>query len=103
MGEDIHEGKRTLMVSKAYWDTSGKITDGEKERLVEILDMKTTDDELLREAISILRRSGSISYAEQQAKAMLGQAWKELAPTLPESEGKDMLEELSMFLIDREL
>jgi len=91
------------MVSKAYWDTSGKISDADKERLVEILDMKTTEEKLLREAISILRQSGSISYAEDQARIMLGNAWKELAPTLPQGEGKDMLEELSMFLIDREL
>ena len=31
------------------------------------------------------------------------EAWSELERTLPPSEVKDMLEELSMFLIDRDL
>ena len=57
IGEDIHEGKRTLMVIHSYH--KGK----NKERLVEILNMKTKDEKLIKEAISILRDNGSVKYA----------------------------------------
>lgn len=43
IGEDIHEGKRTLMVLNSYWNTDGKITSAQKDRLIEILGMQTTD------------------------------------------------------------
>ena len=38
VAEDIREGKRTLMVSYAY-NSSDKISDQEKQRLLEILDL----------------------------------------------------------------
>jgi hypothetical protein len=41
IGEDIHEGKRTLMVLNSYF--SDNLTSIEKDRLVEILDMGTTN------------------------------------------------------------
>lgn len=37
LGEDIHEGKRTLMVLNTYWNDN--ITPNKKERLIEILNM----------------------------------------------------------------
>jgi geranylgeranyl pyrophosphate synthase len=69
VGEDIHEGKRTLMVAKAIWDNN--VSSTTKKRLIEILDMKTQDEELLREGIEILSTSGAIEYAENQAKIMM--------------------------------
>jgi geranylgeranyl pyrophosphate synthase len=39
LGEDIHEGKRTLMVLHSYDKSNDKISQEEKDRLVEILDM----------------------------------------------------------------
>tara|TARA_B110001450_G_scaffold250363_1_gene268931 strand:+ start:535 stop:702 length:168 start_codon:yes stop_codon:yes gene_type:complete len=43
IGEDIHEGKRTLMVLNSYDPKNTKISQEEKDRLVEILDMGTED------------------------------------------------------------
>lgn len=102
LAEDIHEGKRTLMVSYAYYK-SKTITDEEKKRLLEILDMKTEDETLLREAIEILKRSGSIEYAEERAKTMLADAWAKVDASLPDNEGKAKLKILSDFLINRDL
>jgi len=65
--------------------------------------MNTEDSALLQEAINILHESGSIKYAEKLAKDMLSKAWEELEPSLPESDGKIKLEELSKYLIDRDL
>ena len=45
-----------------------KITPQQKSRLMEILDMGTEDEKIIREAISILKDSGSIEYASQIAK-----------------------------------
>lgn len=37
LGEDIHEGKRTLMVLNTFWNDN--ISQRKKERLIEILNM----------------------------------------------------------------
>jgi geranylgeranyl pyrophosphate synthase len=58
VGEDIHEGKRTLMVLNSYWNST--LDQKDKDRLVEILDLNTEDSSLLQEAIEILHKSGSI-------------------------------------------
>ena len=87
MCEDIHEGKRTLIVSYAYYK-SDSISDEQKARLLEILDMKTEDETLIREAIDIMKESGAIEYAEQRAKTMLEEAWSKVDKSLPDNEGK---------------
>ena len=102
VAEDIREGKRTLMVSYAYYK-SDKITDAEKQRLLEILDLQTEDEALLVEAVDILKRSGSVEYAEMRAKQMLEDAWNRLEPTLGNNSGKEKLKQLSDFLINRDL
>jgi geranylgeranyl pyrophosphate synthase len=56
---------------------------------VEILDMKTNDDALIKEAIDILHKSGSIKYAEEKAKKLLIEAWEGLEPVLPEGNTKN--------------
>lgn len=52
------------MVLHSYDPSNKKVSQEEKDRLVEILDMKTNDDTLIMEAINILHKSGSIKYAE---------------------------------------
>ena len=91
------------MVLKAYDPENTNISQEEKDRLVEILDMKTNDDDLIREAISILHKSGSIKYAEKKAKQLLIDAWEGLEPVLPESSTKTQLRQLSMYLVNRDL
>lgn len=102
LAEDIHEGKRTLIVSHAYYK-SDSITDEEKARMLEILDMKTTDETLLREALAILNKSGAVEYSEMRAKQMLSDAWAKVENDLPENPGKEKLKQLSDFLINRDL
>lgn len=102
VAEDIHEGKRTLIVSHAYCK-SNMITDDEKERLLEILDMGTKDEKILLEAVDILKRSGAVEYAEMRAKTMLEAAWARIDKVLPNNSGKHKLKQLSNFLINRDL
>lgn len=42
-----------------------KAPEKQKKRLVEILQMKTTDQALIQEAIQLMRNSGSIDYAKK--------------------------------------
>jgi geranylgeranyl pyrophosphate synthase len=60
VGEDIYEGKLTLMILHTL-----NHNDGNKDRLKEILYMKTKDERLIREAIDILKKNGSIEFAEK--------------------------------------
>ena len=79
------------------------ITAAEKERLLEILDMGTKDEKILREAVDILNRSGAVEYAEMRAKSMLEEAWARVDKSLPNNSGKHKLKQLSNFLINRDL
>lgn len=47
VGEDIHEGKRTLMVINSCSSQNTRISSLQKERLINILNLKTTDEKLL--------------------------------------------------------
>ena len=58
IGEDIREGKRSLMVIHTMLRG-----DKSSERLREILDMKTSDEKILKEGIQILIENGSVEYA----------------------------------------
>lgn len=98
IGEDIREGKRSLMVIH----TISK-QDKSSERLNQILNLKTNDETLLKEAISILVENGSVTYAKDRAAQMMSKAWKELSPIIPESKAKNNIEQLSQFLIDRDI
>lgn len=79
------------MVLHSYDPSNTKISQDEKDRLVEILDMKTNDDTLIMEAIATLHKSGSIKYAEDKAKKLLIEAWEGLEPVLPGGNTKNQL------------
>lgn len=82
MAEDIHEGKKSLMVINSYY--GDVLSQEKKDRLVEILNMGTTDEKLLREACALLHESGSVDYAQKFARQMLAEAWSDLKEGLPE-------------------
>ncbi len=97
VGDDINEGKRTLMVLHVL--KIGK--DDDKKRLIRILDMHTKDLKLIQEAIRIMEKYGSVPYAQKVAKNLLADAWSELNPLLEESNSKQKLKSLCNFLIER--
>ena len=55
IGEDIREGKRSLMVIHSM-----NKKDASSERLNTILNLQTNDEKLLIEAIDILKNNGSV-------------------------------------------
>lgn len=96
LGEDITEGKKTLIVIKALENLpqSG-------ERLRNILKLKTKDQSLINEALQIIRESKSIEYCKVFSEDLIKASWKEIEQELPESEAKEDLFYLSFRLINR--
>jgi len=96
-GEDIAEGKRTLMVIHAL-----KVADAkDRERLIEILNMHTSSQKLKDEAIEIMKKCGSIEYVKQFAVRVVKESWRQVEKLLSASEAKEKLNAFATFLIER--
>jgi geranylgeranyl pyrophosphate synthase len=99
LGDDITEGKRTLMVIRVL--EIGSIKD--KQRLLSILNLKTRDENLIREAINIIKKYKAIDYARNKAKQIVTESWNKLDPLIENSESKNKLRLFADFLINREI
>jgi len=98
-GNDIKEGKRTLIVIHALKKASQK----DKKRLLEILDKHTDNLKERKEAIEIIKKYGSIEYAKEVARKIVKNSWQEAEKLLPQSEAKARLEEFINYLIERKV
>lgn len=98
LGKDITEGKRSLMVIH----TLKVADDKDRERLIDILKMHTSDQKLKDEAIAIMQKYGSIEYVREFAKKMVEESWREAEKLLSASDAKEKLEAFARFLIERE-
>lgn len=96
-GQDIKEGKKTLMVIH----TLKKATEKDRKRLLEILDKHPDDLEERKEAILIIEKYRGVDYAKNRAKEILEEAWKEAEPLLKESKAKNLLKQFVYYLIER--
>ncbi len=99
VGEDITEGKITLMVIK----TLEKANEKDKARLVEILRSHTTDKSQIKEAIAILNIYGAIDYAKSLEEKLVRDAWKNVDSILKDSNAKMTLKLMTEFLINRSI
>ncbi|MCW4010579.1 MAG: polyprenyl synthetase family protein [Candidatus Bathyarchaeota archaeon] len=99
LGQDITEGKRTLMVIR----TLKTATPEDKKRLIEILNMHTPEQERRDEAIAIMQKNGAFEYVKKKADAMVEDSWREVDKLLKPSEGKEKLKAFAEFLIKRSI
>jgi len=99
LGKDITEGKRTLMLIHAL----KKAKPADKKRLLEIINMHTTDQNLKNEAINIIKKYGSIDYAKEYARTMVKENWTKIERRLPPSEAKEKLRSFANYLIERKI
>jgi len=99
LGRDITEGKRTLIVI----NTLEKATYRDEKRLLEILSMHTSDQKLIDEAIAIVTKYGSISYAKEFARNLVANSWKEIDSLLSPSDAKDKLRAFANYLTERKI
>ena len=98
-GQDITEGKRTLLVIHAL----EKANPADRKRLLGILGMHTSDQKLRDEAITIIEKYDSINYVKKKATKIVDQSWSELDRLMPASEGKEKLRAFAEFLIKRNI
>lgn len=98
-GQDITEGKRTLMVIHAL----SKATPSDRKRLLDILHMHTSDQKLRDEAIALMEKYGSIEYAKQFAQKIVKQSWNEIDKLLPSSNAKERLKAFVAYLVERKI
>jgi len=98
-GDDITEGKRSLIVIHALEKASNE----DKEKLISILDEHTRDPEKISKAIEILKKYGSVEYAKELARNLMKKAWEDINPLLPESDAKKKIKALADFSIEREI
>jgi geranylgeranyl pyrophosphate synthase len=98
-GQDITEGKRTLMVIHTLKTAISE----DKKRLVEILNLHTSDQNLRDEAIAIMQKQNAIEYTKQKAAKIVKESWKEVDTLLPVSNGKEKLKAFAEFLIRRNI
>jgi len=97
VGQDITEGKRSLIV--IY--TLKKAKTNEKKRLIEILNMHTSDQALRDEAIALMQKYNAFEYVKRTAERMVAESWKDTEKLLPTPDAKEKLKEFSEFLIKR--
>lgn len=92
---DITEGKRTLMVVHALQHSD------QRDRLIEILSSKEKDPQVLAEAVDIMERSGSISYARSYAESLTNAAKDRLVGQVRPSDSRDLLVSMADWFVKR--
>ena len=92
---DITEGKRTLMVVHALQSSA------ERDRLVQILSEKSSDPDVLSEAVRIMRESGSIDYARSYAENLASIAKNRLVDMVDPSPARDLLISMADYFVSR--
>ena len=97
VGQDITEGKRTLMV--IY--TLKKANSADKKRLIELLNMHTSDQKLRDEAIALMQKYHAIEHVKQTAARIVQESWSEVDKLLPTPQAKEKLKAFAEFLIKR--
>jgi geranylgeranyl diphosphate synthase, type II len=102
IGGDLYEGKRTLMLSHLFEKSSTQ----DKRKLQDLL-ARPRQRRLPREidwVYEILRKYGSIEFAQARARELLGAAeteFKVAFESAPESDDKAFLERSVRYMIDR--
>lgn len=98
-GQDITEGKRSLPVIHTI-----KVSNAaDKKRLIEILDIHTSNQNLRDEAIAIMQKYDSIEYTKRFARRIVKKSWNESERLLPDSQAKERLRAFAEFLIERKI
>ena len=93
----LPKAKEALLV--IYTLKKAKIDD--KKRLIEILNMHTSNQTLRDEAIALMQKYGAFEHVKQTAERMVAESWSEAEKLLPTPQAKEKLKEFAEFLIKR--
>jgi geranylgeranyl diphosphate synthase type I len=98
IGSDIRNGKRTLVVLHALENADEK----DRRAILSTLGREDANDEEVAEVIEVLRKIGSIEFANDRAMDYAKQA-KKCLNSLPDSDSKELLKALVDYSVKREL
>ncbi len=97
-GEDITEGKVTLLVVHALHS----LPESKAKRLASILKEHTKDKGKIGEAIALIEESGATDYARKRSAAIISEAWDGLRKRLPDGKEKAYIAAMLDMLLSRE-
>ncbi len=97
IGEDIKEGKRSLITLKLI----GILPKKEKEKVIEILGKPVKSDEEVSWVISLAKEHGTIDYANSVSDKFVGEA-KEALTVIENEEKREILASLADYMVRRE-
>ena len=98
-GQDVTEGKRSLPVIHAL-----KVSNAaDRKRLIDILNMRSSEQKLRDEAIAIMEKYDSIEYTKRFARRIVRTSWKETEQLLSSSKAKEKLKAFAEFLTERKI
>ncbi|WP_336002526.1 polyprenyl synthetase family protein [Halorientalis halophila] len=98
-GNDVREGKKTLLVIHAMEQASPE----EAARLEEILWADDNTDEEIEWTLDLFQSTGSIEYARERAESLSEQAREHLEGLDLEPEPKRQLAEFTRFVVERDV
>ena len=75
----------------------------DRNRLREILLMRTKEQNLIQEAIGLIKKTGSLEYARDVGNKMIKDAWEGIDEILPESQGKKKIKLLAEYCMSRNI
>lgn len=97
-GNDIREGKRTLLVIHALKEAS----EADSNRLESILTADSVTDQEILDVLSLLQETGSIEHARETAERLAADARSHLEGLELDPEVHDSLEEFTHYVIERD-
>jgi geranylgeranyl diphosphate synthase type I len=95
LGEDITEGKRSVIIIRAVAQSS------HRQRLTDILNMKTSDLGLVEEALDIIRATDALDWSRHLAEEQIEGALKSLQNCSLTSASHELLDMLGKFILTR--
>ncbi|ELZ00413.1 polyprenyl synthetase family protein [Natrialba asiatica] len=98
-GNDVREGKKTLLVIHAIEESPPETA----TRLQEILEAETNTDDEIAEALSIIEGAGSIEYAREHALELAADARTAVDELALDTETTERLYTFTEFVVDRDV
>lgn len=99
LGNDVKEGKTTLMVIHAMKEAEPQ----EAESLKRIIRSDENDQDAIRKAVDIMESTGSIEYARERARELSGEAVSYLDDVDLEPEIRDRLRKFPRLVVERDV
>jgi geranylgeranyl diphosphate synthase, type I len=96
VGSDIRSGKKTLIIVHALEHAKP----ADVKRILKVLGSKKASAKDVRETIGLLKKSGSIDYADKKVAELIDEAKQSLS-ILPDTEAKKTLMALTDYMVER--